>query len=296
MMRLHDTEASLPTLAQGRTGRLALLDEALTHASACAAAPAGAPAAAAPAYQRLEFLGDAALDYLVMRALFSRTARANCSKPLSAGQLSELRAAAVNNETLAGRAAALRLGAHLRHGSTALHADVLRYATARQEAAQQGHAAYGSGDAPAPKVLADAFEAVVGAVLLDSGLDLDALWHVLAPLMALDDVVAAGAVAGGARHPVAALYEACAAEEVTCALVVVVPPATATEAACDQQQQRRPGAPDVVVRALVGGVVAAQAAGRSTRTAKQHAAEAALARWPAALAEAAAAAAEPAMA
>ena len=159
---------------RGRSGRLALLDEALTHASTCGSAPA---------YQRLEFLGDAVLDLMVTRALFHDGVGEGDA---TVGELHLARSAAVNNVRLASRAAALGLATHLRYGSASLHRDMLAHITAPPAEASDSSS---TPPLPPPQVLADVLEAMLGAIHLDSGLDLDATWRVAAPLVALHDIV-----------------------------------------------------------------------------------------------------------
>ena len=86
-----------------------LLVEAITHASR----PSGVPC-----YQRLEFVGDAVLDHLITSHLFFTYT------DLPPGRLTDLRAAAVNNENFARVAVKHNLQKHLRHGSTALETQV----------------------------------------------------------------------------------------------------------------------------------------------------------------------------
>lgn len=87
-----------------------LLVEAITHASR--------PSSGVPCYQRLEFVGDAVLDHLITRYLFFKYT------DLPPGRLTDLRAAAVNNENFARVAVKHSFHLHLRHGSTALEAQV----------------------------------------------------------------------------------------------------------------------------------------------------------------------------
>ena len=251
---------------RARAGRLALLDEALTHASSPACS------GGAPAYQRLEFLGDAAIDLLATRALFAAAGK-------SAGALTVARSAAVCNERLASRAAALGLARFLRHGSVALHRDMLAFVMAQTAPAS------GALQASPPKVLADVLEAVVGAVLLDSGLDLDSTWRVAAPLLALDDPALRGA-----RSPVAAFFEAAMEAHASCALVVVhATPADVASAAADASalQTGLPRQRDVMtVDAVVNGAVVARGCGANKAKARRAAAAAALAALPNAIAAA----------
>lgn len=92
--------------------------------------------------ERLEFLGDAVLDFLVGELVFERFPE------LSEGDLTNLRAALVRRETLSRLALRLDLGHFLRMG--------------------RGEEESGGRDRPA--LLCAAFEAVVGALYLDQGL------------------------------------------------------------------------------------------------------------------------------
>jgi len=107
-----------------------LLDLALTHRSA-----------GSPHNERLEFLGDAILDFVVSVALYERFSDAD------EGQLSRLRAMLVRRDSLAQRARELELGAYLSLGSGEMRTG--------------GHAR--------DSILADALEAVLAAVFLDAG-------------------------------------------------------------------------------------------------------------------------------
>ena len=114
-----------------------LLAEALTHPSVVNEAPQAHPTS----NQRLEFLGDALIGLVAARELYRLLPEAH------EGSLTELRAAVVRGETLARVAGAIELGAYLRLG--------------------QGEEA--SGGRERESNLASAFEALVGAVLLDRG-------------------------------------------------------------------------------------------------------------------------------
>lgn len=93
--------------------------------------------------QRLEFLGDSVLGFCVSEALMARYPSAN------EGELSRMRSILVNAEALSSWARSVDLGAALRMGRGAL-------ATGEQEGLN---------------VLADAAEALIGAVYLDRGLE-----------------------------------------------------------------------------------------------------------------------------
>jgi ribonuclease-3 len=110
----------------------ALLDLALTHRSRAAAHN-----------ERLEFVGDAVLNCVVGAALYGR------HPSLPEGDLSRLRAHLVNRDTLAGLARDAGLGVEILVG----------------EGERRG------GGSSRPSILADALEAVFGAVFLDGGYD-----------------------------------------------------------------------------------------------------------------------------
>jgi ribonuclease-3 len=110
----------------------ALLRAALTHSSA-----------GEVDNERLEFLGDAVLTLLVAETLYARFPGAN------EGQLSRLRASLVKRETLARLARGLMLGPQL----------IL------------GEGEKRSGGAERDSNLANALEAIIGAIYLDGGID-----------------------------------------------------------------------------------------------------------------------------
>jgi ribonuclease-3 len=93
--------------------------------------------------ERLEFVGDAVLNCVIGLALYERF------PTLPEGDLSRVRAALVNQDTLARVARRLDLGTDIRLG----------------EGEQK------SGGAQRPSILADALEAVFGAVLVDGGFE-----------------------------------------------------------------------------------------------------------------------------
>jgi ribonuclease III len=92
--------------------------------------------------ERLEFLGDAILSLVIAAALFRR-----CPESRE-GELSRLRASLVRGETLATLAQEFQLGEYLRLGAGEIK----------------------SGGSHRTSILADAMEAVVGAIYLDGGM------------------------------------------------------------------------------------------------------------------------------
>lgn len=115
-----------------------LLEQSLTHRSA-----------PGDNNERLEFLGDAVLDFVISEVVF----RAYPFAP--EGDLSRLRASLVKDVTLSELAADLGLGEHLILGSG--------------ERKTGGHRR--------ESILADALEAIFGAVFLDAGFD--TAWKVI---------------------------------------------------------------------------------------------------------------------
>jgi ribonuclease III len=94
--------------------------------------------------ERLEFLGDAVMDLIVGDYLFNKFSK------LSEGDLSKLRAALVNEKSFANLAICLGLG------------DKLLISVAEDH----------NGGRKKPSILSDAFEAVIGAIYLESGFNI----------------------------------------------------------------------------------------------------------------------------
>jgi len=112
-----------------------LFSQALAHRSWCAENPGREP------NERLEFLGDAVLGLSVTDYLYRR------HPGLPEGELAKTRASVVNSASLAATARELQLGQCLLLG--------------------KGESSSGGRDKPS--ILADAMEAVIGAVYLDAG-------------------------------------------------------------------------------------------------------------------------------
>lgn len=168
-----------------------LLIEAITHASR--------PSSGVSCYQRLEFVGDAVLDHLITRHLFFTYT------DLPPGRLTDLRAAAVNNENFARVAVKRKLHIHLRHGSSALEKQIRDFVKEVQdELSKPGFNSFGLGDCKAPKVLGDIVESIAGAIFLDSGRDTAVVWKVFQPL--LHPMVTPETLP---MHPVRELQERC---------------------------------------------------------------------------------------
>ncbi|KAM3287430.1 endoribonuclease Dicer 1 [Capsicum chacoense] len=171
-----------------------LLLEAITHASR--------PSSGVSCYQRLEFVGDAVLDHLITRHLFFTYT------DLPPGRLTDLRAAAVNNENFARVAVKHSLHLHLRHGSSALEKQIRDFVNeVKNELSKPGFNSFGLGDCKAPKVLGDIVESIAGAIFLDSRCNTKAVWEVFQPL--LHPMVTPETLP---MHPVRELQERCQQE------------------------------------------------------------------------------------
>ncbi len=110
----------------------ALLTQALSHSSI-----------GQPNNERLEYLGDSVVGFYIAQFLFHRFPQ------LPEGQLTRLRASLVNKTTLAELARELNLGEYLKMGAGELK----------------------SGGFKRDSTLSNAFEALIGAIYLDGGLD-----------------------------------------------------------------------------------------------------------------------------
>lgn len=134
MLQIHDIQASLDYIFQEET----LLLEALTHRSFSQSQEY----ATTQHNERLEFLGDAVLGLVISESLVAMF-------PMyTEGELSKLKAGLISRVTLAKAAGRLALGQWLRLG--------------RGEEASLGREKH--------SLLANALEALIGAVYLDSGL------------------------------------------------------------------------------------------------------------------------------
>ncbi|XP_052768714.1 endoribonuclease Dicer-like [Mya arenaria] len=137
-------------------------------------------------YQRLEFLGDAVLDYVITRHLYED------SDKYSPGVLTDLRSALVNNNIFAALAVKWDFHKYFKAISPSLF-HVIEKFVARQkekedeiddedEEADEDHEKEHV-ELEVPKALGDIFESVAGAVYLDSGMSLDTVWRVFYRIM-----------------------------------------------------------------------------------------------------------------
>ena len=149
-------------------------------------------------FQRLEFIGDAVLDYLITFFVYNK------NQKLLPSQITDLRASLVNNVFYSAVVIKYNLHKALRCSSVHLQESISQYvkkfkvgmyeqmftvlgghindhrfrsvlgSLVEAEEADLRHI-----DDEVPKALADIFEALVGAIYIDNGFKLDALWPVV---------------------------------------------------------------------------------------------------------------------
>lgn len=203
----------------------AVLAQALSHRSWCAEHPDES------SNERLEFLGDAVLGIIVTDHIF-RT-----YPSLQEGELAKVRASVVNADVLADVAARIGLGACLRLG--------------------KGEA--NSGGREKPSILADAMEAVFGAVYIDGGID------AARPLIIglLEDRIASAAIGPGGHDYKTQL------QELAARTLEQLPVYELRDEGPDHEKR-------FFATVLLDGVARGAGEGRSKKQAEQSAAHAAL--------------------
>ena len=161
-------------------------------------------------YQRLEYIGDAVLDFLVTSYIFS-------VDDLSPGRMTDIRMHFVRNETLAKACVRNGLHKHLLHEVHSLAKVIGEYintldvedgscysssdeddSVERMECDDNQESCQGYNhefddcsldDVEVPKILGDLVESIIAAVYLDSDLSLESTWNVikmLIPEIAMD--------------------------------------------------------------------------------------------------------------
>ncbi|CAG8675935.1 16194_t:CDS:2, partial [Dentiscutata erythropus] len=135
-----------------------LIVEALTHASL--------PNSATPCYQRLEFLGDAVLDFMTVKYLFEKFPDG------APGIMTDLKDAAVNNQVLGAICERINLHKHIIHFSSKLMNGITEFVNTVNELREKNEAVgeYWS-DLDVPKVMSDVVESMMGAIFVDSEFD-----------------------------------------------------------------------------------------------------------------------------
>ncbi|XP_028758759.1 endoribonuclease Dicer homolog 2-like [Neltuma alba] len=159
---------SLESLLNYSFNDSSLLVEALTHGSYTRLE--------IPRYQRLEFLGDSLLDFLITEHLYNKYPGP------SQGLLTDMRSASVNNDCYARSAIKFELHKHILHSSQELEKNI----------AQAINKFKGSSTEPTfgwdtetflPKVLADIIESLAGAIFVDSGFNKEVVFKSIRPLL-----------------------------------------------------------------------------------------------------------------
>ncbi|PPS15677.1 hypothetical protein GOBAR_AA04905 [Gossypium barbadense] len=140
------------------------LQEALTHESVHESY----------CYQRLEFLGDSVLDLLITQYLY------NHHTDIDPGELTDLRSASGNNENFAQVAVRHDLHKHLQHCSTLLSNQISEYV---QSFTESDNTTRLDPSIKGPKALGDLVESIVGAILIDTNLNLGKVWRIVEPLL-----------------------------------------------------------------------------------------------------------------
>ncbi|CAN4114967.1 unnamed protein product [Withania somnifera] len=148
-------------------------------------------------YQRLEFLGDAVLDYVVTKHLYFKYPR------LTPGLITDLRSASVNNECYALCAVKAGLHKHILHASQDLQRQI--FSTVEDFEKLDLVSTFGyEAESTFPKVLGDVIESLAGAVFVDSGFDKYTTFQSIRPL--LEPLVTPHTVK---LHPIRELTELC---------------------------------------------------------------------------------------
>ncbi|XP_022134940.1 dicer-like protein 4 isoform X2 [Momordica charantia] len=146
-------------------------------------------------YQRLEFLGDAVLDYLITSYLYSAYPK------LKPGLLTDLRSVFVRNEAFANVAVDRSFYKYLICDSTSLQSDIKSYVNFIK-APSSGSGSLGLPSCP--KALGDLVESCVGAVLVDTGFDMNYVWKIM--LSFLDPIIS---FSGFQLSPIRDIIEFC---------------------------------------------------------------------------------------
>ena len=149
--------------------------EALTHSSVCSG----------PNYERLEFLGDAVLDLLLVTHVYRW-----CSSKLSPDQIHVRKSTATCNHNLAILGCQVQLHRYIVHNSPAVQLQLVEYESKYHSKKLQAKRCkddadwteFEREDSIESNVLADTFEAVMGAIFLDAKEDLDTVNRIVTRL------------------------------------------------------------------------------------------------------------------
>nr|XP_043618626.1 ribonuclease 3-like protein 3 isoform X2 [Erigeron canadensis]XP_043618627.1 ribonuclease 3-like protein 3 isoform X2 [Erigeron canadensis] len=139
-----------------------LLQQAFTHPSY----------QGAESYERLEYVGDSILNFLISKQQFFMYPN------LPPGSLTALRAANVDTEKLARVAVKYNFHKYLRHENPMLSKQIRVFTSALEK-----YPFHSFGLIDAPKTLADIVESTIGAIYVDSNSSIDTTWEVAKVLL-----------------------------------------------------------------------------------------------------------------
>ncbi|KAB1221117.1 hypothetical protein CJ030_MR3G024362 [Morella rubra] len=148
-------------------------------------------------YQRLEFLGDSVLDYLMTTHFYSNYTG------LSPELLTDMRSASVNNDCYARSAIKFGLHKHILHASQDLHRHIVETINNFENLSSESTFGWES-NTSFPKVLGDVIESLAGAILVDSGYNKERVFQSIRPL--LEPLITPETVTS---HPAKELNEIC---------------------------------------------------------------------------------------
>lgn len=152
-------------------------------------------------YQRLEFLGDSVLDYVITVHLYNKY------PGMTPGLLTDMRSASVSNDCYARTALKAQLHKSILHCSHDLHKHIS--STLHNFEMLSSEATYGwESETSFPKVLGDVIESLAGAIYVDSGYDKEKVFESIRPL--LEPLVSPETVK---MHPRRELNEFCQKEK-----------------------------------------------------------------------------------
>lgn len=159
-------------------------------------------------YERLEFIGDAVLDYLVTMYIYEY------GNNLNPGELTDLRSALVNNETFAAFTVRLDLHKSLKYMNPLLQTYISKYAQYMESVNYEVNSSMlslindrdvnSAENIDVPKALGDVFESIVGAIYLDCGMDMQKVWTIVYKIMYKEIDLFSACVP---KNPVRLIYE-----------------------------------------------------------------------------------------
>ncbi|XP_024024528.1 endoribonuclease Dicer homolog 2 isoform X2 [Morus notabilis] len=127
-------------------------------------------------YQRLEFLGDAVLDYVITMHFY------NTYPGMSPEKLTDMRSASVNNDCYALSAVKAGLQKHILYTSHQLHKEIANTIINFEKLSSESTFGWES-ETSFPKVLGDVIESLAGAIFVDSGYDKELVFQSIRPLL-----------------------------------------------------------------------------------------------------------------